>query len=220
MIAHSDSDPGNDHRRLITVESVVDAVAPYITDLSLLRPQESPEWLWQLAVPHAWQIVQLDMGSVQPTRTAVAHVRADGGWDGCETISVYRFTGWPPESVVSENNDCTLRGLGGESLTTHPLTRPAGQQACAVRSSGYFTAAGRRMWAQYSTYVMSGNTPSAGSLTLHGVFTSADARARLRDDVTALSDAVHDAFLTAVATVNAEAPTIPIPITEVHPHGS
>jgi hypothetical protein len=219
-MTHPDSDHRNDHRRLITVESVVDAVAPYVTDLSQLRPQEGPEWLWQLAVPHTWQVVQLDMGSVQPTRTAVAQVRADGGWDGCETISVYRFTGSPPRTVIAEHNDCTLRGLGAESLTTHQLTVPEGQQACAVRSSGYFTAAGRRMWAQYSTYVMEGSTPSAGSLTLHGLFISADARARLRDDVTELSDAVHDAFLTAVATVNAEAPTIPIPITEAHRHGS
>lgn len=220
-MTHPDSDPRNDHRRLITVESVVDTVAPYVADLRLCRPQESPEWLWQLAVPHTWQVVQVDMGSVQPTRTAVvAEARADGGWDGCETISVYRFTGLPPCSLISEHNDCTLRGLAAESLTTHQLTVPEGQQACAVRSSGYFTAAGRRMWAQYSTYVMGGSTPSAGSLTLHGLFISADARARLRDDVTELSDAVHDAFLTVADTVNAEAPTIPIPITEVHPHGS
>ncbi|MBU8820424.1 hypothetical protein KL864_31605 [Mycolicibacterium goodii] len=52
------------------------------------------------------------------------------------------------------------------------------------------------------------------------MFTSADARARLGDDVTALSDAMHGTFLTETATVNAEAPTIPIPVTEAHRHGS
>ncbi|MBF9519551.1 hypothetical protein [Mycobacteroides chelonae] len=210
----------DDRRRLPSVDSVVDAVAPYVTDLSLMSPRETPEWLQQLAVPDGWQVVHLDMGSVQPTRTVVAGARDDGGWDGCETISVYRFTGSPPCRVVVEQNDCTLRGFGGESLTTRPLTAPAWQKACAVRSSGYFTAAGRRMWAQYSTYVFDGDTPGRSWLTLHGLFTSADARARLRDDVGALSDAVHDAFLTAVATVNAEAPTIPIPVTEARPHGS
>ncbi|MCV7204912.1 hypothetical protein H7J71_23135 [Mycolicibacterium peregrinum] len=207
-------------RRLPSVDSVVDAVAPHVTDLNLVPPRETPEWLQQSVVPDGWKVVHLDTGFVQPTRTAVAGARDDGGWDGCETISVYRFTGAPPCSVVSENNDCTLRGLGGESLTTHMLTAPAGQKVCAVRSTGYFTAAGRRMWAQYSTYVVDGRTPGGSWLALHGLFVSADSRARLRDDVTALSDAVHEAFLTAVVTVNAEAPTMPIPVTEAHPHGS
>ncbi|WP_170092301.1 hypothetical protein [Mycobacteroides abscessus] len=210
----------NPGRRLPSVESVVDAVAPYVTDLNLIPPRETPEWLQHLAVPAGWQIVHLDTGSIQPTRTAVTGPRGDGGWDGCETLSVYRFTGAPPRSVVFENNDCTLRGLGGESLTTHMLTAPAGQKVCAVRSTGYFTAAGRRMWAQYSTYVVDGRTPGGSWLALHGLFVSADSRAGLRDDVTALSDAVHEEFLTAVVTVNAEAPTVPIPVTEAHPHGS
>ncbi|SKM37941.1 Uncharacterised protein [Mycobacteroides abscessus subsp. abscessus] len=212
--------PADDHcHRLTAVESVVDAVAPYVADLTLAPPQEAPEWLQQLAVPDGWQVVHLDVGSVQPTRTAVAGTRVDGGWDGCETVSTYRFTGSPPCGVIADHNDCTLRSFGAESLTTHPLTAPAWQKVCAVRSSGYFTAAGRRMWAQYSTYAC-GDIPNGGWLTLHGLFISSDARARLRDDVTTLSDAVHDAFLTAVTTVNAEAPTVPIPVTEARPHGS
>lgn len=209
-----------DRRRLPSVESVVDAVAPYVTDLALVSPRDTPEWLQQSAVPDGWQVVHLAAGSVQPTRTAVTGARDDGGWDGCETVSVYCFTGIPPCEVVVERNDCTLRGFDAESLTTHPLTAAAWPKVCAVRSSGYFTAAGRRMWAQYSTYVCGGDTPSGAWLTLHGVFTSADARARLRDDITALSDAVHGAFLTEIATVNVEAPTIPIPVTEAHRHGS
>jgi hypothetical protein len=209
-----------DRRRMPSVDSVVDAVAPYITDLALVPPRGTPEWLQQSAVPNGWQVVHLDTGSVQPTRTAVTAPRDDGGWGGCETISVYRFTGSPPCSIVTRHNDCTLRGFGGESLTTHPLTAPAVQKVCAVRSTGYFTAAGRRMWAQYSTYIFGSETTSGAWLTLHGLFVSSDARARLRDDVTALSDAVHEAFLTAVVTVNADAPTMPIPVTEAHPHGS
>jgi|UPI000301D7D2 hypothetical protein len=220
MMTDPPSNPGNDYRRLITVESVVDAIAPHVANLRLLPPRETPEWLWQLTVPDTWQVVQLDTAPVRPTRTAVADARVDGGWDGCETVSVYRFTGFPPCGVITEHNDCTLRGLGAESLTTHPLTVPAWRQVCAVRSSGYFSAAGRRMWAQYSTYVMGDSTANDAWLVLHGLFISADARARLRDGITELSDVLHDAFLTAVATVNADAPTTPIPVTEEHPYGS
>ncbi|CAM3793138.1 hypothetical protein H7J08_00760 [Mycobacterium frederiksbergense] len=195
--------------------AVIDAITPYISDLQLISPQDRPDWLAQIAAP--WQIAQLNADSVQPTRTAVTGARSDGGWDGCETVIVYRFTGTPPCAVIITNNDCTLRGLGAESPTTHPLTAPVGAGRCAVRSSGYFTAAGRRMWAQYSTYVTCSDAPDGAWLTLHGLFVSADARTRLRDDVTALSDALHEAFL---ATVNAEASTAPIPVSEAHSDGS
>jgi hypothetical protein len=195
------------------LSAVIDALTPYISDLRLLAPPDRPDWLAQVAAP--WQIAHLNARGVQPTRTALTDARGDGGWDGCETVSVYRFTGTPPCAVVTKNNDCTLRGLGAESPTTHPLANPAGVGMCAVRSSSYFTSGGRRMWAQYSTYVAGSDVRDGASLTLHCVFVSADARTRLRNDVIDLSDEAHEAFL---ATVNADASTTPE--SEVRSHGS
>jgi hypothetical protein len=68
----------------------------------------------------------------------------------------------------------------------------------AVRSSGYLTLANQqRIWAQYSTYITGDDTQ--GLLVEHGIFAVSDRRAGLRDDITELSNAVHDAFVSTVA---------------------
>lgn len=64
--------------------------------------------------------------------------RPDGGWDGCKTITVFGFTGIPPEDVVRENADRTLRDLAATGITTERVDTSALLGALAVRSSGYF----------------------------------------------------------------------------------
>jgi hypothetical protein len=63
----------------------------------------------------------------------------------------------------------------------------------AVRSAGYFTATGLRMWGQFSTYVAGSDQPSEGRLVEHSLFVMTQCRTQLRDDITELSDAVHAA---------------------------
>jgi hypothetical protein len=127
--------------------------------------------------------------------------RPEGGWDGCETISVFAFTGVPPQDVVRENSDCTLRDLDADSITTYTLNAPTDPEVSAVRSSGYLSAAARRIWAQYSTYLAGSVGPDTGIVIEHVVFIDAGCRARLRDDIADLSDAVHEAFLARLDTV-------------------
>jgi hypothetical protein len=144
--------------------------------------------------------------------------RPEGGWDGCETISVFAFTGVPPQDVVRENSDCTLCDLHADSITTYTLTAPTDPEVSAVRSSGYFSAVGRRVWAQYSTYLAGSAGPGQGVVIEHVLFVDAGCRARLRDDIAELSDTVHEAFLARLDTVVSR--DEPDEITEVNPAGA
>ncbi|WP_142386830.1 hypothetical protein [Mycobacterium hubeiense] len=216
------SNGGNsvDQRRLTSTLSIIDMVARHVTDLTLIAAQDTPEWLPTLSIPLGWQIAHLDSNSPQPLRIAVCGERSGGGWDGCETLSLFRFTGMPPDGLVAENNDCSLRGLNADGITTHALATPAVPRVCAVRSSGYFTAGTRRMWAQYSTYVAPSETSGEGRLIAHAVFSGSDARVRLRDDITDLCDSVHAAFLDMIPTVGEDDATTPLPVMEVHRNGT
>lgn len=220
MMSQPHGEYADEQRRLTSVTSVIDAVRRHVTDLALIAAQDTPEWLRQLGIPPWWQIAHLDTIAPQPLRIAVCGERADGGWDGCETLSLFQFTGIPPDGVVAECNECTLRDLGAEGVTTYPLSAPRRPGVFAVRSSGYFTAAGRRLWAQYSTYVAASNSSGEGRLVAECIFAGADARARLRDDITELSDGVHSAFLATIDTVGDNDPTTPLPAMEVHEDGA
>lgn len=209
-----------DQRRLTSAPSVIDAVGRHVTDLTLIATQDTPEWLRPLGIPPGWHIAHVDTKAPQPLRIAVCGERAEGGWDGCETLSIFQFTGIPPDGVVAESNDCTLRGLEAQGITTYPLSALSIPGVCAVRSSGYFTAAGRRLWAQYSTYIAASHSPGEGRLIAECIFVDADARARLRDDITELSDGVYAAFLAAIDTVVDADPTTPLPTMEVHHDGA
>jgi hypothetical protein len=77
---------------------------------------------------------------------------------------------------------------------------PTDPDISAVRSSGYLSAAGRRIWAQYSTYLAGSPGPGQSVVIEHVVFTDAGCRARLRDDIAELSDTVHEAFLARLDT--------------------
>ena len=63
-------------------------------------------------------------------------------------------------------------------------------------------------------------TPGEGVLIEHCIFVDADSRARLRDDIIELSDAVHAAFITMTDTVDDDDPTTPLPVMEVHYDGT
>jgi hypothetical protein len=159
-----------------------------------------PQWLAGLAVPAGWRIARFDGGGVAPSRIAVCGPQSDGGWDGCETINVFRFTGIPDIDMVCDHADRALRDLHAEAITTHTLMTPQLPGTTAVRSSGYFATAGLWIWAQYSTYIAGSTRTDQGRLTQHSVFVESGCRARLSDNVTQLSDAIHQAFLADIGT--------------------
>ncbi|WP_156751321.1 hypothetical protein [Mycobacterium sp. 1245111.1] len=154
-----------------------------------------------MGTPAGWQIAQLADRSYEPARIAVTGQHPDGSWDGCETISAFGFTGFPPKHVVHENADRTLRDLGATEITIQRVDEEPLRGAVAVRSSGYFAAAGLWMWAQYSTYVFGSSEPSQGRLIEHTVFIDSGRRVQLTGDVIQLTQSVHHA-LVAIAANN------------------
>lgn len=186
--------------RRLAASSAVGAVAGHVNDLVQVGTEDLPGWLTGLGVPPEWQHAHLEGSGVQPARIVVCGRRPDGGWYGCETITVFGFTGIPPEDVVCGSSDCTLRDLDAVGVTTRVLATPPMSSVAAVRSSGYLATAGLWVWAQYSTYVTGSGTPGQGRILQQCLFVESSRQSVLDADIVELGDTVHRAFVTAVGT--------------------
>lgn len=186
-------------RRLAAVSSVAGEVAFHVHGFTYPRHGAAPRWLNQLGVPAGWRIGHLTASPFEPSRIAVCGQRPDGGWDGCETISVFEFTGVPPDDVIRGNADRTLRDLGAAGIKIERVDTTGWPGVLAVRSSGNFVLAGRSLWAQYSNYVFGSAEPSQSRLIDHAVFIDSGSEARLISDVGELTNAVYRAFVTGAA---------------------
>jgi hypothetical protein len=179
------------------VDSIVDVVSRHVTDLTLIGPDELAAWLAALPVPAGWQVGRAENSPAQPTRTTVHRRDPLAGWDACETINMFRFKGIPPHDIVRCNADCTLRAYGAHDIVIHPLQTPAGGAMTAVRGSGYLTLTKQQsVWAQHSAYLAGDDTQ--GLLVERGIFAVLNRQTSLHQDITELSDAVHDAVVSTV----------------------
>ena len=183
--------PSEQHRAT-AISSVAAVAARHLHDLTELTTDDLPQPLTTVGAPSGWRLAQVTGGAAAPARMLVYGQRPDGSWDGCDIIRVFTFTGHLDPAVVRANADCTLRSLAGEHITANALAAPV--QASAVRSTGYFDA-GRRFWAQISTYVASPASRTPGLLLEHSIIVDAGVAAHLGDDIPRLSDAYHHAFL-------------------------
>jgi hypothetical protein len=84
--------------QLTAVSSVVDVVAGHVDGLAPIPAGELADWVAGLAVPAGWQVLPPDATAAPLARIAVRGRRPGGGWDACDTISVFRFTGFPPDT--------------------------------------------------------------------------------------------------------------------------
>jgi hypothetical protein len=150
--------------------------------------------LTELGVPPGWRIGQLADARIAPSRIAVCGEQPGGTFDGCETISVFAFSGHPPEDVVRNNADRTLRDLGATGITAQIVELSSSPDVIAARSSGYFAAAGLWMWAQYSFYVYGSSSPQRGRLIEQAVFVESGSLPRLTGGVAQLTQNLRDAL--------------------------
>jgi hypothetical protein len=191
--------------QLPAVSSIVDVVARHVDGLEPIPADELADWLAALAVPAGWKTIPLDANATPLARMTVYGQPSEGTWEACETISVFRFTGVPPHDVVEDNADCTLRDLGaGESIFTC-VAPPPPPGVAAVRSSGHFSVAGKRLWGRYATYIAGSEQPGQGRLIHHSIFVDYGSYFRLGHDVGQLTRAVHHAFLTTIGADPADA---------------
>jgi hypothetical protein len=187
--------------RLTTVLSPVDVVGRYVADMAPIPAEELAEWLAGLPVPVGWQVIQSDASLVAHGRVMVSGARPGGGWDACDTLSVFGFTGAPPRDVVEENADCTLRDLDAAGICT-VVAPPPPPGVAAVRSSGYFGIEGRQLWARFETYVAGSDQPGQGRLIQHNILVDGDSLMSLGQEVGELTDSAHQAFLTSIGAAS------------------
>jgi hypothetical protein len=189
------------HWRPLPSSSLVDAFYEDedIEDVVALSGAEVPEWLQRLSIPMNWQLVGLpDVPDQLIARMAVCGPLGNGEWEAADTISVFGYTGWPVFYDVFHNADRTLRDLNATGIGVQALPVPPIQWTAAVRSSGIALIGDRSVWVQQSNYVAGSEQPHAGRLIVHSLFVDTACRDRLAEDVTQLSDAVHQGFVAAL----------------------
>ncbi|MCH9730829.1 MAG: hypothetical protein K0U84_14335 [Actinomycetia bacterium] len=208
MTVHQE--PSAEWNHLATVSSVAGIVASQVSDLTQLQVNELPGWLLNLGLPPGWRIAHYDptypsvAGTgrpAEPSRIAVCTPQTNRrrGY-GCETITVFGFTGSPAGQDIYRNAECSLSDLGAADTTSTILETPAVRGAIAVRSSGYLSVGEMDMWAQYSNYIAGSDAPKRGRLVQHCLFIGSDTQHALTADIAELSDAVYQAFFAEAVT--------------------
>jgi hypothetical protein len=184
---------------LLSVSSPAAVMADHVDDLVQVPAHDLPRWLTGLDVPAGWRLAAVDGQGFRPARTAVRVPSPDGAGYGCDTVSLYRFTGVPATEFVVSQADCALRDVHAESITTRVLVTPSIPGVAAVCASGHFTTGGLLVWGQYCTYVAGSSAPGQGMLIEHSLFVDSGCLTTLAGDVVALSRAIHTAFINTVA---------------------
>jgi hypothetical protein len=191
----------SEQRRLAATSSLVNVVPAHVDDMVQLRAEELPDWFHQLGLPAGWQVACVEDARVQAARIAVCGQRSHGGWDGCETISVFGLNGIPPVEIVRDNVDCTLRDLDANDITTCNLAASLTAGVTSVLSSGTFSLGGRRIWAQHANYLYaaaSATSSNGGVLVEHDIYVDADCHDRFVHDIERLTCVVYEALLRSI----------------------
>jgi hypothetical protein len=181
------------HRREPEPVSIADAISRYVTELARIPSRKLASWLPGLQMAAGWQVGHAEKSASQPTRIAVYSHDPNAGWDACETIDVFTFTGSPPDDIVWSNADCGLRALRADDINVWTLVTPYTAQMHAMRSSGYISLTEhQRIWAQYSTYIAYADSP--GLLAEQSIYVRTERLSPLSDDIAQLTDALQAAF--------------------------
>jgi hypothetical protein len=142
-----------------------------------------------------------------PTRIALHRNATDPGWDGCEIVNVFAFTGLVPPEVVQAETACSLQGVGADNVSTELLFVPPGLNAIAAVATGEFSMGGKRVWARYSAFlaqeppspVARGDQPGRrGMLVEHNTFVTGESLPRLQRELLQTGDAFYQAIIAAL----------------------
>ncbi|WP_044095789.1 hypothetical protein [Mycobacterium canetti] len=187
-------DRSDERHRLGSAKSLADIIARSVSEVVPCPVADALPSVGAAAVPAGWHLAAPGDTAERPVRVAVTGHRSRGGWEGCDTLAAFGFTGRAPIDVVVDHAACTLGDLDAAGVTTRVLDTPVAAGACGVRSAGYFTAAGLRIWGQFTTYVAGSERPGTGRLVQHTLFVVTRRRTQLRSDIAYLSDTVAGAF--------------------------
>ncbi|CPS21620.1 Uncharacterised protein [Mycobacteroides abscessus] len=181
------------------LRTVAAAIKSYVNDLSPVVAPELDEWLAELEIPQGWDAVSLPH-EPRPSRLTVCGARPEGGYLATETLSLFHFTGVAPRRIVARSADRWLVDAGAESVATFSLIPPT-VDVEAVRCTGFMTVDSRRVWVQSSIYVAGSTTSGRGILIEQMFVVESGYRARIRDDIADLGDAVQERFINRYTSI-------------------
>lgn len=186
-------------QRMSTATSVVDHIRCHVTGFrSMVIDSEIPWWIRNLDVPAGW-LRGSYMGTdiERPWRISVCGVQSDGGWDACEALTVFGYTGFPPANALFSHADCALRALDGIDVVNRILVASTLNGPSAARSSGYLTVAGLLIWVQCNYYIIGSETPGQGRLIEQCLFAEVGQRPRFASAIDELAEAALRSFVAA-----------------------
>jgi hypothetical protein len=170
-----------------------------IEDVVTLSGAAAPEWLRQLRIPAAWQVLGLpEVPERLLARMAVFGPLGKGKWEAADTINVTGFTGLPYFYDVYHSADSVLRALDSTDITVKALPVPRIQWTAVVRSSGRALFGDQSVWLQQSHYFAGSERPHASRLTVHTILVDSARQEQLADNIIQLSDEVYHGFLNAL----------------------
>jgi hypothetical protein len=66
----------------------------------MVSDSEIPCWTKHLSVLTGWSVGRyVGSDNERPWRISASGLQVDGGWDACETLTVFGYTGFIPEGV-------------------------------------------------------------------------------------------------------------------------
>jgi hypothetical protein len=183
--------------RISTASSVADHIRCHVTGLrAMVVDSEIPWWIRDLDVPSGWLRGRYTgTDTERPWRISVCGPQSDGGWDACETLTVFGYTGYPPANVLFSHADYALRALDSIDVVNRILVAPTLNGSSAVRSSGYLTAGGLLIWVQCNYYAIGSEAPGQGQLIEQCLFAEVGHRPRFASAIDGLADAVLRSFV-------------------------
>lgn len=191
MNIHSSSD--------LSRRQAIDAELLGVDDFAIAPRSTVPAWLSRLSVPPEWRTGHLEGGGIEPCRITVCGRRTDGGWDGCETLSVFTFSGTPTADHLERHCRGALAQLGVDLVAAVSLVVPSRAGVSAVRCSGQGNVGGRAVWTQSTLYAAGSTAHVKGSLVQQFIYVDVSRLVALGHDVARLSDTLHVAFNKTVA---------------------
>jgi hypothetical protein len=187
-------------RRLLAVSSPATGLAGRVEGLTQVLDDELPRWLTGLGLPVGWSPASVHGHSVRPSQTAVRVAAPQQGGYGCDTLTLYRFTGTPSVDVVERYANTVLNDLHAEGITSRRLVIPSDARGvAAVCVSGFFSIGALPAWAQCCTYAAGSPARGQAMLLEHSLFIESRWLRALQSDVVARSRAVHAAVVGAAS---------------------
>lgn len=167
---------------------------PVVTD------EDVPGWVRTLPVPSGWLTGRyVGSGTARPWRVIAAAKNSHGGWDLCETLTVFRYRGSVGAQFLRDRSDHALRSAGGRQITHSAGPDSAASRAWAMSSWCDLDAGAAAIRVRMNSFAVEPGAMGAGYLVEQCLFVDATIGASAAVTVDGLTLTAFRAFAGAAA---------------------